>query len=148
MKPVVVKALTVTQEIADEFYTVIREAIYATPVEWLDELYIVDIQLKSVVFSFDGQWKPFVGFTKGFNLPEKRTPMTSSYLTDFILDSFDYRSREIPGGRVHLTEAKAFFRDLPSASRKDLCLFDWQGAEPFTAVKNMQAYIQNKKNTD
>lgn len=75
----------------------------------IEQVYLYSLERNAIVISFDGTWRPFFGYTRGYNYPEDRTYMIGggAFLA-LVRSRFKSLPHDIPGGRVFLSSDRAF----------------------------------------
>ena len=100
------------------------------------------LKFNAVVISFSGIYKPYIGYTAGYNRNKNEREYLPDILdvTNLIADA--QRFRDKPGGRVFIRKRFVFERD--NFSRNNLlCYWDWQGGDPYVVVSNIYDTIIN-----
>lgn len=135
-KGVYIPCIDVSAEQADHFIRCISHEVTMTK-KWTDEkLHLFDYENKAIIISIDGKWKPFLGFSYGLNPPAAKVHINESIdvIEDVIVCLYDC-ALDIPGGRIFITKHQAFRKE--GNEKKQLCTFNWQGEDPYWAIKNV-----------
>ena len=105
-----------------------------------EDVYLLLSERNAIAISYSGQWRPFLGFTSGYNLPDRRRYLPEGItVLDHIIDNLSTWKLELPGGRVFInqdTAQKVIGRQLHT-----ICIWDWQGENPVARVAKMMRNI-------
>lgn len=72
-------------------------------------MYLFVEQRNAVAISFDSNWKPFIGYTRGYNAPEDRTYISGGPFLALVRSRFRSSHQfDIAGGRVFLAANRAY----------------------------------------
>ena len=124
----------VTDAQANEFFKAVIATLADLNFSDLQHVYL--LKHNAVVISFSGTYKPYIGYTAGYN----RNKNEREYLPDnldvpnLIADAL--RFREKLGGRVFIRKSFVFERDKFSRNNL-LCNWDWQGGDPYIVVSKI-----------
>ena len=95
-------------ELGDFLITVKTTLAFMTP-EQVNEVYLYVSQRRAIAVSFDKDWQPFLGYTRGLNPPDKRTLIRGiGDLLQVIRSKFQKLPHDRAGGRVFLTNDRAY----------------------------------------
>ena len=108
----------------DDFLSAVRSSVQRMTETQRYEVYSYSRQRNSLVVSFDRKWKPFWGYSFGFNQLEVRTYIRRCKvlrMVGFHLESFHFN---INGGRVFMDSKKALRVDEYNQTHL-LCNWYW-----------------------
>lgn len=98
----------------DELISAAKEIFEPMSTYEILALHPFDADKKAIVISFDKNWEPFVGQSRGFNNPEDRIYFSSKQLPQLLLkirSTLQRQGRQIPGGRIFIDRNSVFFID-------------------------------------
>lgn len=129
LKPIHVYALTVTSDQAREFLIAIENAIRTMTEFQLQQIYFLNHDLQAIHLSYDGEYRPFIGFTAGFNYKDDRVYLSKNI---WLLIQIGKYLKELnlskPGGRVFINSYQVKRRS-DDYRLHDLCCFEWEGED-------------------
>ena len=129
--PVELHQLDVTQADADEFMQAFKAALDRLPIQPATQLYLFPKNRKALSISLDGDLKPFLGFTAGYNPPEQRVYLPDRIqIIDRISEILESYDRDTRGGRIFLTEYSVS-KEI-EGHEHTLCTYDWPGEGPYS----------------
>ena len=101
--------IVVDRKQADEFLDCLSSTFQTMSAFQRGTAYFWVEKRDAVAISYNAQWKPFLGYTAGYNPEDERTPIVgwSSVLSE-IKDIMRKRPHGISGGRVFLRDSGAF----------------------------------------
>lgn len=122
----------VTKEMAEEFLYTQEVSLSKLDSEKLGKVCLIDLKNKTVLFSFDKAWKPYIGFTRGYNRKE-RVSLEPCELTEMIKMAFRQQGRRPAGGRVHIKADSVFYKNSDRTKVELFRISEWQGDDPYKA---------------
>jgi len=132
MSPVILAPIPITKTNADAFISAVTNALSKLGVEDLCEAYL--FQDNAVVISYTNELEPFIGFTKGYNPPDRRANLPLDiYVLTRVAEALERYGRDIPGGRVFIRKDYVFIKDINY--QNVICLWDWKGRDPVSGIK-------------
>ena len=135
-----VPIITVSIDDAGEFFGAISNALEKMSYIDLRDVYLFSSARSGVAISFDGGWKPFLGFAAGENPVDRRSHLPEGiWILDQIIDIISSWKHEIAGARVFITQDTAIrvIGDLTHT----ICIWDWDGKDPVRRVSQIHASI-------
>lgn len=133
----------ITTEQANEFIESIRSTLNILKTSVVKDLYIFSRDRDAVVISFDGQWRPFLCQTRGFNDPSCRVPI---YLTNEVLDiiqgALKELGRDTPGGRTFLNSKGV--RCIDEGLDVEIVRWDWPLGDLVKDVLYIKTYFESE----
>lgn len=108
------------------------------PLEKIRQLHLLEYN-SSLVISFDAEYNPFLGYSRGYNPPEQREYLRDCYVLNEIKIALnEVNTSESDGGRIFLNSKEAR-RKLNDGRIISICSFLWMGEDP------VKKYVKIKK---
>lgn len=140
-KRIIVRSYTISDEEAKQFIDLIKNELRKLDSEELDNVYLFDHSTQSIILSIDSNWKPFIGFTRGWNYPQNRKLFKEEIgILDLVIDSLYEREYDTSGGRIFLSRNKVLHKQKNYGST--LCTFTWYGKDPFKEIFDYYVFLQ------
>lgn len=134
-------AVTVTQEKSDQLIKAVEEVVKNLNSNELGVINLINYQRKAIVISFDIGYRPFLGFSHGFNLPENRKFLKNGTLLMEIAEIFKQYSEnlnnKLPGGRIFINSKMVIHDNDP------ICLFSWTGEDIYINCRNILKHYRS-----
>lgn len=112
---------------ASEFLGAIEITLAHMTRTQIEEVYLYVDKRKALAISFDAEWRAFLGYTRGYNQPEDRTPLRGGgKFLGLIRSKLRARPHVVSGGRVFFTTERAF-RVNSDLTEDTLCWWIWLG---------------------
>lgn len=124
--------------ISDQHSKLFTDAIVdaMSRLSWKELIDIYWIDDDNLIISFDGDYKPFIGKTRGFNRFNERVYFDGNNdVISNIADALDATGRDINGGRVFINRRCAYYYN--GICRQAFITFGWQSRND--PVKVIQA---------
>lgn len=144
--PVVNKRPThtaLTQQDAQTFIQAFADAFERMTLEQLVQVRLHNDDVTALVISFDLDGSPFLGYTRGYNSPDKRMPLRGAGRV-LALACAGLKTLEgtPPGGRVFFTSERAY--RVVNSEKVTLCTWVWpdEFANPVKAVVRVWGEIR------
>ena len=119
----------IARDDASAFLRGIENTISKMLPEQIEAVYLYSFQRNAIVVSFDGDWKPFFGYTRGYNYPDDRTYLVGGgpFLA-LVRSRFKHLPHDISGGRVFLGSSYAYRAPLDMDKEVEVFLrYIWLG---------------------
>lgn len=132
-----------TQQEAQAFIQVFEDAFARMTPEQLDQVRFHNDDMTALVISFDMDCSPFLGYTRGHNSPDKRTPLRGAgRVLALACAGLKALADDPPGGRIFFTAEDAY--RVVNREKVTLCTWVWPGenANPVKAV--LKAWSENR----
>src|SRR3989304_4521819 len=127
--PIKVEAIPGAPEDAQAFIAALEETIMSLSEREAYSVYLVVEARRAIAISFDGEWRPFLGFTRGYNPHDSRAYLAPKLaFLDRIADALESFALERPGGRVFVGPYDT--RKLIDDVQVTLCVYDWPEGNP------------------
>jgi hypothetical protein len=132
-KGIVVRTFTITKKEADDFIDVIKQKLSEFDPEQLENIYLFDRSNHAIVLSIDSNWRPFIGFSRSYNMPNNRIHLSNEErVLSLAIDAMLEREYERSGGRIFISKHKVFHKH--DSRGCTLCIFTWQGEDPYEVL--------------
>lgn len=127
--PIKVQAIPVSREDGQAFMTSLEATIVGLSEQEAYTVYLVVESRRAIAVSFDGDWRPFLGFTRGYNPPDSRAYLESDLgFLNQLADALEQLALESPGGRVFIRQYNA--TKAIDGVEATLCIYDWPLSNP------------------
>ena len=92
-----------------DFLSGIERSLLNMSEDEIYKMYLFVEHRNAVAISFDSSWRPFIGYTRGYNSPEERAKISGGAFLALVRSRFQTSHQsEIPGGRVFLAANRAY----------------------------------------
>ena len=128
---------------ADTFCAVIEQALSRLDYRHLSSIYLIGRGRRhhGIAISFDVAWKPFLGYTSGFNRNEREYVAAGCRILNVIGDWLRLVPRWQPGGRVFVSKEGASF------DGEALATWDWNGECPVARLTRFRDSSRSDQQT-
>ncbi len=129
--------IDLTSDDAAKFIQSLRDTLARMTRTQREEVRLVVQRRQAVAISCDGKNRPFLGYTAGYNQPDKRTalPLDGTVLYQIRTWLLARRKKGPKGGRVFITSKCAY--TVPENEPIILCVWSWPREDVVSEVLSL-----------
>ncbi len=117
----------ISRQEASDFLRAIEITLAHMTRTQVEEVYLYVERRNALAISFDSEWQAFLGYTRGYNQPENRTPLRGGgHVLGLVRSRLRARPHNVAGGRVFFASERAF-RVNEDHTEDTLCWWIWLG---------------------
>lgn len=131
--------VVVSEQEALSFYNAIAHALASGTFEQIQNAHLVENS--TVIISYSKYYEPFISLRKGFTDKSERLYIrTESNILNRVAEALEQQGRDIPGGRVFITQQYAFIKD-ENSTRHVILSLNWKNQQPYKDIRFMRDYL-------